>query len=382
MTSGDLLVVAGEASGDLHGARLLAALRRRLPELRSFGLGSDELAGAGMERVADSREISVVGLLEVLSVLPRAREIFARLLTEVERRRPRAAVLIDFPDFNLRLARELAWRGVPVVYYVSPQLWAWRRGRVRTIAENVSRMLVLFPFEVDFYRRHRVAVTHVGHPLVDEVPQLAGGWAELPAGRLPERFRIALLPGSRRSEVRALMPALAGAAKQLADRLPIEVGIVQAPSLERGELEVAAKAAGLEAEIVTADRMRAVAESHLAICASGTATLETGLLGTPMIVAYRLAPLTYGLARVLVRVPYFSLVNLVLERRAVPELLQREATADRIGAVAHSLLTDRKAIDAMRSELANLRGRLGAPGASERAAAEVAAVLASAGVGA
>jgi lipid-A-disaccharide synthase len=376
MTSSDLLVVAGEASGDLHGARLLAALGRRLPGIRAFGLGSDQLAAAGLERIADSREISVVGLVEVLSILTRAREIFHQLLAETERRRPRAAVLIDFPDFNLRLARELAWRGVPVVYYVSPQIWAWRRGRVRTIADAVARMLVLFKFEEDFYRAHRVPAVHVGHPLVDEVPEdLPQAWSAEPAGRPVDRFRVALLPGSRKSELAALLPAMAGAVARLGARLPIDVRLIRAPSLDPELVERAAAEANLSAEIVAEDRLRAVADSHLALCASGTATLETGLLGTPMIVLYRLAPISYLLARLLVRVPHFSLVNLVLERGAVPELLQKEASPERIAGLAERLLTDRRAIARMRSELADLRGRLGAAGASERAAAEVAAVL-------
>jgi lipid-A-disaccharide synthase len=376
MTSGGLLVVAGEASGDLHGARLLAALGRRLPGLEVFGLGSDEMRAAGLESIADSREISVVGLVVVLSILPRAREIFQSLLSEAERRRPRAALLIDFPDFNLRLARELAWRGIPVVYYVSPQIWAWRRGRVRTIAECVRKMLVLFAFEAEFYRAHGVAAVHVGHPLVDEVPELPQAWATEPVGRPVDRFRISLLPGSRRSELAALLPAMAGAAKRLGEALPIEVRLIRAPSLGAEEVARAAASAGLEAEIVAEDRFQAIADSHLALCASGTATLETGLLGTPMIVLYRLAPLTYRLAKLLVDVPHFSLVNLVLERRAVPELLQREAEPGRIAEVARELLSDRRAIRRQRAELSELRGRLGAPGASERAADEVAAVLA------
>ena len=375
MTSSDLLVVAGEASGDQHGARLLAALGRRLPGLSAFGLGSDQLAAAGLERIADSREISVVGLVEVLGVLTRAREIFQKLLSETERRRPRAAVLIDFPDFNLRLARELAWRGVPVVYYVSPQVWAWRRGRVRTLAECVTKTLVLFGFEADFYRAHGVPAVHVGHPLVDEVPDLPQAWQREPAGRPVERYRIALLPGSRRSELAALLPAMAGAVARLGEQLPIEVRLIRAPTLDAEEVAAAAAAASLRAEIVSEDRLRAIADSHLALCASGTATLETGLLGTPMIVLYRLAPLTYRLARLLVRVPHFSLVNLVLERGAVPELLQGEAVPERIAEAARALLTDWRAIARMRAELAELRGRLGAPGASERAAAEVATLL-------
>jgi lipid-A-disaccharide synthase len=375
MTGTGLLVVAGEASGDQRAARLLAALRAQVPDLAPFGLGSDASRAAGLDALADSREIAVVGIAEALSVLPRAAEIFDRLLSESERRRPRAAVLVDAPDFNLRLARELAWRGIPVVYYVSPQIWAWRRGRVRTIADCVERMLVLFPFEVPFYRAHGVDVVHVGHPLVDEVPQLPQAWDEQRPGATPATARIALLPGSRRSEVVALLPTLAEAARRIAAQRPVEVRLVLAPSLERGVVEAHLPTGGLPIEIVEQDRFAAIAGSHLALCASGTATLETALLGTPMLIGYRLSRWTYALARHLVRVPHVGLVNLVLGRRAVPELIQAELTSERVAGRALELLGSRREIERMRADLAEVRPALGQPGASERAAEAVAEVL-------
>lgn len=372
----ELLVVAGEASGDLHGARLLAELRRLVPDLRPFGMGADEMAAAGLEIVADSAEVSVVGIVEAFKILSKAREIFRRLLDEVDRRGVRTAVLIDFPDFNLRLAKELARRGVSVVYYVSPQIWAWRRGRVKAIARRVAKMLVLFPFEVDFYRGHGVKVVHVGHPLVDEVPELPQVWDQGPPRDRP--YRVALLPGSRRSEVSALLPSLLQAVQRLAEELPIEARLVRAPGIPRSLLEEAVALEGVPVEIVDGDRERrfeAVAGSHLALCASGTATLETGLLGTPLIVVYRLAAWTYWLARLLVRLPHVALVNLVLERRAVPELIQHEAVPERIAATAAEILRDPARVAAIRRELADLRQRLGEPGASRRAAREVAETL-------
>jgi lipid-A-disaccharide synthase len=377
MSDSGLLVVAGEASGEQRAARLLEALATRIPGLHCFGLGSGALARAGVELLADSHEISVVGIAEALEILPRALEIQRRILAEVERRRPAAALLVDFPDFNLRLARELAWRGVPVVYYVSPQVWAWRRGRVRLIADCVARMLVLFPFEVPFYAQHGVPVVHVGHPLVDEVPVLPQAWAAVPRGARPERFRVALLPGSRRSEVAALLPVMLASAKRLAAELPLEVTVVQAPGLADAEIDTRITAAGVPARRVGEDRFAEIARAHLAICASGTATLETGLLGTPMIVCYRLSPWTYALARALVRVPHVSLVNLVLGRRAVPEMIQGGAEAEDIARVAAHLLGSRSAIETMRADLAGLRPALGRAGASERAADEVARFLAS-----
>jgi lipid-A-disaccharide synthase len=373
MTRSDLLVVAGEASGDLHAARLLRELARRRPALRAFGLGSDELRAAGVELVADSREIAVVGIVEALSILSRARELFDRLLAEVERRRPAAALLVDFPEFNLRLGR-----GVRVVYYVSPQVWAWRRWRVRSIAESVDRMLVLFPFEAAFYEPAGVAVTHVGHPLVDEVPVLPQAWDGVPRGDTPDPARLALLPGSRRSEVSALLPVMLAAARRIAARRPVAVTLVRAPSISAAELAPYLEAEpDLAVEVVDRDRFAAVASAHLALCASGTATLETGLLGTPLLVLYRLSRLTWMLARLLVRVPHASLVNLVLGREVVPELMQEAASPERIAAEAERLLSSRDAVDRMRAGLGELRGRLGRSGASARAAEEVDRVLAA-----
>ncbi len=368
----DLLVVAGEASGDLHGARMLSELRRLVPGVRPFGMGGEEMRRAGAEIVADFSEISVVGLSEAVKVLPRARQIFARLLGEVERREAPAAVLIDFAEFNLRLAERLHERGVRVIYYISPQIWAWRRGRVKTIARVVDEMLVLFPFEVDFYRAHGVEVVNVGHPLVDEIAPRPQAWdAGPPAGP----YRIALLPGSRASEVEALLPAMLAAVTDLTQRLPVQATLILAPTISRQavrEIVPAVELGGVEVSVVERGRFDAIAGSHLALCASGTATLEVGLLGTPMIVMYRLARWTYRLARILVRLRHFSLVNLVLGREVVPELLQRQTSPGEVARRAAALLRDPAAVAEMRRGLAELRSRLGAAGGSRRAALEVA----------
>jgi lipid-A-disaccharide synthase len=423
----ELLVVAGEASGDLHGARLLGELRQLVPALSAFGMGGGELRAAGLRAVADSAEVAVVGVVEVLRVLPRVRQVFAALLAEVDRRRPAAALLIDFPDFNLRLARRLKQRGIPVIYYVSPQVWAWRRGRVRTIARRVDEMLVLFPFEVDFYRRSRVTAVHVGHPLVDEVPQLRGVWDGAPPAAPasaaegavasaaegapasaaetgpPSRaageeapWRLALLPGSRRGEVELLLPVMLGAVARLDAVHPVEVALIRAPTIpqqmltdlivrcRREDLAPGAAPSVGSADsprIVSVDRFAAIAASHLALCASGTATLEVGLLGTPMVVLYKLSPWSYVLAKLLVHLPNFALVNLVLGREVVPELLQGEAEPGPIAAAALRLLTDAAARARVRAGLAEVRSRLGEGGASRRAAVQVAAFLGAAAAG-
>lgn len=376
MAGADLLMVAGEASGDLHGARLLAELRRLAPELRPFGMGGRELRTAGLDCVADSSSIAVMGLTEVLKVLPRARRIFRALLDEAERRGTTGAILIDSPEFNLRLAKQLRRRGIKVVYYVSPQVWAWRRGRVRGIARVVDRMLVLFPFEAEFYSGHGVDVVHTGHPLVDEVPPLPQAWDRPAPGAGPARpLRLALLPGSRQTEVHALLPAMLGAAALVAQQAAIEVKLIVADSVPRELVAPMLTAVEFPVAIVSEDRLRAIADSHLALCASGTATLEVGLAGTPMVVVYRMAPWTYRLGKLLVKLRDISLVNLVLGRRVVPELIQHQASPANIAAAALGLLQDPAKIAAMRGALGELRGRLGASGASARAAAAAAATL-------
>ena len=369
MTDASVLLVAGEASGDLHGARLLGALRRRVGPLKAFGLGRGELLKEGLEPVSEE-SFAVVGLWEVLKVYRRAKRVFDQVLEEVDRRKPQAAILVDFPEFNLRLARQLKRRGVPVIYYISPQVWAWRRRRVHKIARRVDLMLVLFPFEEAFYRPHGLAVCHVGHPLVDEVPVLPQAWDRRREDGEP--FRLALMPGSRSSEVRSLLPGMLAAADLLSKELKIEAFVVRAATIPRQTLEAILQAGGSTARIEEGDRFQAVAGAHLALCASGTATLETGLLGTPLLVLYRLAPWTYLLARLMVRLSHFSLVNLVLGEGVVPELVQRDAEPENVAALASRLLGDEQAIAGMRRRLADLRPRLGRGGASERAAAAVA----------
>ena len=379
-----VLISAGEASGDHHAARMMEAVGRLAGDerpVRFFGLGGDAMAAAGLEPVAHSDEVAVVGIVEVLRELPRIRQVFRRLLEAVESRRPELAVLVDFPDFNLRLARRLHRRGVPVLYYVSPQVWAWRRRRVRTIARLVKRMLVLFPFEVDVYRGRELEVEHVGHPLVDEVPELPSVWER--EANLPERPTLALLPGSRNSEVRRILPPMLRAAAVVGGGTgrirrggdsgndAARVRLILASTVDRDlvhRLVASSPLAGKDLEIVRAERFAAVAGSHLALCASGTATLEVGLLGTPLVVVYRVAPVTGLIGRWLVDLPFVSLVNLVLGRRVVPELLQGEAGEAGMVAAARELLSSRGRIDRMRGALAELRPALGESGASERAA--------------
>jgi lipid-A-disaccharide synthase len=354
------LIVAGEASGDLHAANLLRALCEQA-DIEAFGVGGERLRAAGLECLARSEELSVMGLAEVVRDLPRLLALARRVRREAVARRPDVAVLVDSPDFNLPLARHLRRAGIPVVVYVAPQLWAWRSGRVRRIRRDARKVLCILPFEVDFYRRHGVEAEYVGHPLVDE---LAAVIASPPA---VEPGAVALLPGSRWHEVEALLPVMLEAVGQAG--AAVRPRLVAAPGLDQDRLRAAVGARGAAVEIVVEKRHAALAASQAALVASGTATLECALLGVPMVVAYRLHRLSYWLARRLVDVPHVALANLVAGRRLAPELVQSEATPVAVREALLALLGP--AGDAQRVGLEEVRQRLGEPGASRRAARAV-----------
>jgi lipid-A-disaccharide synthase len=371
-----ILLVAGEDSGDLHGATLALALKRQCPGVELLGVGGVRMAAAGVSLIYPSARLAVVGITEVGEKLP---AIFAgrRAVLDVLRtRRPSLVVLIDFPDFNLNLiAPVVKRRGIPLVYYIGPQVWAWRRHRVYRLRRLVDRMLVILPFEAEFYRRYGVEATYVGHPLVDE-------FSDYQPPR-EKRSYIALLPGSRHKEVRRLFPVMLETAARLRATVPAQEFLVPvAPSLDERELEemipVALRpAVRLVREPLSACLPHAVA----AVVTSGTATLETALAGVPMVVVYRLAPLSYRLGRLLVSVPFISLVNLVVGRQVVTELIQDEVTPTRLYDELQAVLTDRGRYERMVADLAEVRQRLGAAGGAERAATEILRLLADAGNG-
>jgi lipid-A-disaccharide synthase len=369
-----VLLSCGETSGDLYAGELVRELRLLQPGLEVFGLGGDRLAAQGAELLAHVKDLAVVGLLEVVSHLRSLRRVFERLLSEVDRRPPDVAVLIDYPDFNLRLARKLRRRGVRVVYYVSPQVWAWRRGRLGTIRKTVDHMLVIFPFEEALYREAGVPVTFVGHPLVDLVHPPADQRGFLKGlGLDAERPVLALLPGSRPKEIAHNLPPLAGAIEKLAGERPeLQFLLALAPALS--SRTVAGALGSLPVRIVANQALGVLASATVSVVASGTATVEAALLGAPMVVVYRLAPLTYLLGRRLVKVPHFAMANLIAGERVVPEVIQRELTPERVAAEVRALLDSSARRERMREGLAEVRRRLGEPGASARAAATVLAV--------
>ena len=364
MSKRELMVVAGELSGDIHAGNMLAELNRSNLGISAFGVGGERLSAAGLDLVASTDELAHMGLVEVLRELPRIRKIMHRLVAEAEIRRPAVAVLVDSPDFNLRLAARLRKLGIPVVLYVSPQLWAWRRGRVRTVRKLAREVLCILPFEVPFYEAHNVHARYVGHPLVDEIHRVG----LLGRDTTQESGWLAMLPGSRAMEVRQLLPVMLETLHMMPPSQVKAAVLVEAPGME-------AEIGRILAACATDPRIRRargeVRRSELSRCevawtASGTATLECALLDVPMVVGYRLQPISYALAKLLVRVSNVALVNLIVGRTVVPELLQKMWRADRLAAVTSNLLDSDSANQ--KTGLSEARALLGSPGASRQAA--------------
>jgi lipid-A-disaccharide synthase len=380
MTAGDdclIMLSAGEASGDLHGATMCRALRTLAPGVRLMGMGGPRMAAAGVEILVDPTAHAAVGTSEAVGRIPglyRAYKILVRRLRETQ---PKAMVLIDFPEFNLRLAKQARRAGVPVVYFIPPQLWAWRGGRIRQMARRVTRVLAAFPFEKSLYEEAGVSVEFVGHPLLDVVP------GDLDRMRARERLGIGerqilvgLLPGSRRQEVGRLLPSMLDAAALLAGgdgRRCFVLGL--AASVDRGLVTAllarASEMGGPPVEVVERLTHEVMAGADVLLIASGTATLEAALLGSPMVVCYRVSRLTEAIARLLNRSPWISLPNIVAGRTVVPEILQDKVTGARLSSEAERLLVDPVAATAQRAAFKEVRSRLGQPGVGARAARAV-----------
>jgi lipid-A-disaccharide synthase len=372
-----IMVVAGEASGDQHAADLVAQLRQRSPHARFFGMGGSRLAAEGLERIHDADEVSVMGIVEVLPKLRRILQVMASLERAAKRRRPRCAILVDIPDFNLRLARRLKSLGIPVVYFISPMLWAWRPGRIESIAQVVDLMLCILPFEEALYRRAGVRARYVGNPVLDQVPAQASVQEfRSRLGLSVERPTLTLLPGSREAEVRRILAPMIDGAKQLALlHQGLQVVVPIAPSIDRGQVRAQFEDRGLNPELLDGQAPQAIGAADVAVVASGTATLEAALMGRPFVVVYKLAPVSYAIARLLVRVPHIALVNLIAGKRLVPELLQGQLTPQRLCAEVERIWSSASARQEMTQGLAGVRSALGGGGAAGKAADEVLAFL-------
>ncbi|MDF1615030.1 lipid-A-disaccharide synthase [Desulfurivibrio dismutans] len=387
----DVLIVAGEASGDMHGANLVKAMRVQRPEIRICAMGGSALA-AECELIYDSSRLAVVGLVEVLGHLGEILAARRRLFAFLEQQRPALLVLIDYPDFNLMLAARAKKLGIRVLYYISPQVWAWRRGRVRKIKRLVDRMAVILPFEQDFYRRQGVAVDFVGHPLVDELAPLvaqraAAGFGEQPGGSALESVKaavglaavdegrrvIGLVPGSRRREIATLLPVFLAAAARLAKHLakPPVFLLPMAPGVGYETLQEHGLEQYPELDIRVSQQHRHIimAACDAAMAASGTVTLELAILGVPTVAAYRVSAFTYLIGRLLVDVPYVTLVNLVAQREVIPELIQAQAEPLMISREITELLNNQNRRQTMLCDLVEVRKKLGGGGASQKTAA-------------
>jgi lipid-A-disaccharide synthase len=370
MSASTILISAGEASSDMYAAQLVTALRERTGA-NFFGMGGPHMAEAGVELVANSHEIAVVGLAEALHKIPAVIRVQRRLASEAAKRRPALAILVDSPSTHLGVARRLKRMGVPVGYFIGPQIWAWRAGRIRTIKRLVDKMVVIFPFEEKIYRNAGVPVDFVGHPLVDIVHPTST------RGEFAERHGldascpiIALLPGSRKTEIEHNYPRIIEACEQLSRKTKV-AGLqfvnAAAPGLSRQFFAKNARP-GVDVKHIEGAAYDVLAAADCGIVASGTATVEAALLGTPMVVVYRLATASAFFLRFMIRTPFFSMVNLIAGRRIVPELIQDDFTPGAVSSEIGKLLESRSAREEMRAGLAEVRNLLGPGGAIGRAA--------------
>ena len=372
-----ILISAGEASGEMYGAQLIEALRRRDASLQFFGVGGDRMRAAGCDTVVDAKDLAVVGISEIVSHLPKIYGLFHQLIAEADRRRPSLAIVIDSPAFNWRVARQMRKRGIPVVYYVCPQFWAWRQGRVRLLRKYINKALVIFPFEEKFYRDRGVDATFVGHPLADlSLPSTDRDSYAASYKLDAAKPWITLMPGSRMKEVRMNLPTILESAAKLGSGYEFLLPV--APTLDRNFLE-SLIGRGHRIHLVT-DALAALAHSRAGIIASGTATVEAAMMGTPFVMVYRVSLSTYLLGRPRVKVPHFAMVNLIAGKEIVPELVQHNFTPEMVVARISELLPDGQAREQMIEGLAAVRTLLRGPNPdslhpTERAADAVMALL-------
>ena len=368
-----ILIVAGEVSGDLHAAKVVKVVQTRSPETTFWGIGGDDMRAAGVELLQHTDQMGVMGLVEVLKQYRFFKTVFKQVLAEVDKRKPDVALLVDYPGFNLRLAAELKKRGVKVYYYISPKVWAWNKKRIPKMAKVIDRLMVVFPFEVDVFNGTGLSVDFVGHPLVAQIDDfLASGLAPLP---WPSGRRVALLPGSRRQEIERMLPAMMLAAKKLEEPFPDVAFMIATPNarieaiVKEQILQCSEKPARLS--VICGNAREAMRQADAAMVASGTATLETALIGTPHILVYKTSAFTYWFARSVVKIRNIGLVNIVAGRTVCPELLQMSATPERLAEETTKLMSDTPERAAMLAGYAEVRQLLG----TKKAAENVAAIL-------
>jgi lipid-A-disaccharide synthase len=373
-----LLISAGEASGDMYAARLATALKQRLPDVSLFGMGGPQMRAAGVDVITDYSEVSVVGITEILSHLPSLIRAMRHLVSEARRRQPKFAILTDFPGFHLRLARKLRPLGMKNIYYICPQFWAWRPWRVRIVRRRFAQALCIFPFEEAFFFSAGVPTKFIGHPLVGNVHTTQPREEFFLRHNLdPQLPLVTILPGSRHAELAQHLPVIREASRRIQQSRPVQFVVAAAGPSHIAQLQ-SGWGAALNVRVVEGQTYDALASADAAIISSGTATVEAALLDVPMVVIYRVTPLTALLAKPLVRTKFFSMVNLIAERPVVPELIQSGFTPARVSQEILNFLQNPAARDHLRSGLAEVRRRLGPPGAVERAANAIASLIQSA----
>ncbi|MFH1076461.1 MAG: lipid-A-disaccharide synthase [Pseudomonadota bacterium] len=365
-TKQNIMIVAGEASGDLHGANLVKALLAKEPGISFYGIGGKMLKECGVTLFAEAETLSVVGISEVFSKLNTILSALSLARKELKQRRPQLLILIDFPDFNLRLAKTAKKLNIPVMYYISPQLWAWRKGRIKNIRKLVDEMVVILPFESEFYRQNNVPVTFVGHPLLDVIPAHDPSLTMVDIDMAP---LVGLLPGSRNEEVNRLLPIMLQAAEIVSRHIKgVRFILPVAPSLDKGKVQDMIKGVSLNITISQGNVYDVLRSAALVIAASGTVTLEAALFSVPMVIVYKMSWFSHWLAQILIKVKHFGLVNLIAGEEVVPELLQDEVSAENIAAHVLRVLSNKRERLEIYKKLIGIRSKLGSPGASARAA--------------
>lgn len=364
------MIVAGEASGDLYGATLAAELRSLLPATRFYGMGGDCMRRAGVETQVDANEMAVMGLVEVVGHLPVIYKNFNILKKQLLTGRPQLLILIDYPDFNLRLAKIAKKAGIKVLYFISPQVWAWRSGRVKGIGRVIDMMAVLFPFEVPFYRDAGIPVSFVGHPLLDMVrPSMGQTEALYSFGLDASRRTVGLFPGSRKSEIAKLLPDILAAAKLLKGRFPeLQFLLPLASSLRHEDIAPQLEGCGLDIKVVSGRNHDVMAACDAAISVSGTVTMELALVGTPMVIIYRVSPFSYQVGKRVIKVPHIGICNIVAGKGVARELIQHEVTPEAMAEEIGKILTSDAYARRMRRDFAEVRVKLGSGGALGRLA--------------
>ena len=365
-----IMIVAGEQSGDLHGSNLVKAMHRIDPTLLFYGIGGRKMKDAGVELMANSDDMAVVGLTEVAGKLGMILGVMRRMKQALKERKPALLILIDYPDFNLLLGKAAKKSGVRIFYYISPQIWAWRKGRISKIRKIVDKMAVILPFEEQFYRQADMDVTFVGHPLLDVVKKKYPRPEALQKFKLREGITtVGLLPGSRQGEVARLLPVMLKAAGILMrSGPPVQFILPLADGLDRESVDAMIRRESVPVSVVLNDIYDVIGVSDIAVVASGTATLETALLGTAMVIIYKVSPLSYRIGAKIISVTHIGLANLIAGKTIVPELIQQDANPDRIAAEVMGILGDEARMLGIKKELNRIREKLGSPGASERAA--------------